>query len=159
VQHASAARPGFAVNESSSSPCVNDFASSQLANPGTHHRRNLTMLFCDLTDSTRIASTLEAEDYQELLRAFRNLYEDVVPRYGGVIAQIQGDGFLAIFGYPEPHESDARRAAQATLELHRRVEAMRLDIPMHGRRCFTAHSGIHSGQVLLPGGGAGRGPP
>ncbi|MFO1244724.1 MAG: AAA family ATPase [Ramlibacter sp.] len=136
---------------------MNDFASSQLANPGTHHRRNLTMLFCDLTDSTRIASTLEAEDYQELLRAFRNLYEDVVPRYGGVIAQIQGDGFLAIFGYPEPHESDARRAAQATLELHRRVEAMRLDIPMHGRRCFTAHSGIHSGQVLLAGGDAARG--
>lgn len=115
------------------------------------------MLFCDLTDSTRIASTLEAEDYQELLRAFRALYEEVVPRYGGVVAQIQGDGFLAIFGYPEPQESDARRAVQATLELHRRVEALRLDIPMHGRRCFTAHSGIHSGQVLLAGGDAARG--
>lgn len=115
------------------------------------------MLFCDLTDSTRIASTLEAEDYQELLRAFRKLYEEVVPRYGGVVAQIQGDGFLAIFGYPEPQESDARRAVQATLELHRQVEALRLDIPMHGRPCFTAHSGIHSGQVLISGGDAARG--
>ncbi|MBL8334411.1 MAG: AAA family ATPase, partial [Rubrivivax sp.] len=112
-------------------------------------RRYLTILFSDLSDSTQLASQMEAEHYAAMIGALRRVAEQVVPRHGGVIVRIQGDGVLAIFGHPETREDDARRAAEAALELHARVRALGGEgwpLPPGG---LTLHSGLHSGLVLL----------
>ena len=62
-------------------------------------RRYLAILFSDLSDSSRLAGTMEAEDFSDLLQKLRRAYEDIVPKHGGTIVQIQGDGLLASFGY------------------------------------------------------------
>jgi len=123
-------------------------------------RRNLTLLFADLSESTRLADAMEAEDYAQMLGELRGIYQGVVQQYGGMVVRIQGDGMLAIFGYPASAEDDGRRAAYAALDLHAAVRAMR---PASGasswphRRTLTLHSGIHSGLVLMEAGDEVRG--
>jgi class 3 adenylate cyclase/tetratricopeptide (TPR) repeat protein len=131
---------------------------ASIAESSTHgRRRQLTILFSDLSDSTRLAAMIEAEHYAEVLRGLRRIYEDVVPRFGGTIVRIQGDGMLAIFGYPEAGEDDGRRAAHAALELHANVRNLQCEPPLPRPWLLSLHSGIHAGLVLLDEGDLLRG--
>lgn len=109
----------------------------------------LTVLFCDLCDSTALSASLEAEDYAEILGGLRRLYETVVAKHGGSIVRVQGDGMLAVFGYPHPREGDGRCAAEAALDLHSLIR----DTGPAGLGSrwpkLRLHSGIHSGLVLV----------
>src|SRR5262249_27866569 len=78
-------------------------------------RRQLTVLFCDLVDSTRLASQLDPEEYREVVRAYQEACAKVIARFEGHIAQYLGDGLLVYFGYPFAHEDDAQRAVRAGL--------------------------------------------
>lgn len=125
--------------------------------PGPARRRYLTMLFSDLTDSTRISASVETEHYSELLARLRDVYLAVIPAHGGTIVQIQGDGVLAIFGYPDTGEDNARQATEAALELHERVHRLRMRVSHPSAAEPTLHTGIHSGLVLLEDGDMVRG--
>jgi class 3 adenylate cyclase/tetratricopeptide (TPR) repeat protein len=118
-------------------------------------RRYLTILFSDLSESTRLAGRLEAEDYFDLLAHLRSVYHEVVARHGGTVAQISGDGMLALFGYPDAREGDGRRAVEAALELNAAVARLGPGGPGEGP--LRLHSGIHAGLVLLQTGDQCRG--
>lgn len=137
--------PGRATSGSAHTTAVSN-VSAVSAGQDTR-RRHLTLLFADLSDSTRLGGELEAEDYAELLATWRAICREVIPRHGGHIARMQGDGLLALFGYPTAQEDDVRRAIEAALALHAAIAqsgARGLDgAPL------TAHSGVHGGLVLL----------
>src|SRR5499433_2854845 len=78
-------------------------------------RRQLTVMFCDLVDSTKLSSQLDPEEYRDMVRAYQNVCTEVIQRYEGYIAQLLGDGLLVYFGYPQAHEDDAQRAVRAGL--------------------------------------------
>src|SRR5262249_51626951 len=78
-------------------------------------RRQLTVLFCDLADSTVLASQLAPEELREVVRAYQDTCAKVIARFDGHIAQYLGDGLLVYFGYPLAHEDDAQRAVRAGL--------------------------------------------
>lgn len=121
-------------------------------------RRLLTLLFADLSGSTAMAEWMEAEHYAAMLAGLRALYERIVPHHGGVIARIQGDGMLAVFGHPEVREDDGRRATEAALELHAAVRGIMPPGPKAADfRGLTLHSGIHAGIVLVNDGDQMRG--
>jgi class 3 adenylate cyclase len=61
-------------------------------------RRQLTVLFCDLVDSTMLASQLDPEEWREVVRAYQEACAKVIARYEGHIAQYLGDGLLVYFG-------------------------------------------------------------
>src|SRR5215831_7042337 len=84
-------------------------------------RRQLTVLFCDLVDSTALAARLDPEEWREVVRAYQETCAKVIARYEGHIAQYLGDGLLVYFGYPQAHEDDGQRAVRAALGM---VEAM-----------------------------------
>src|SRR5213592_190300 len=84
-------------------------------------RRQLTVMFCDLVDSTRLSSQLDPEDWREVVRAYQTACTEVIRRYDGHIAQLLGDGLLVYFGYPQAHEDDAHRAVRTGLGI---VEAI-----------------------------------
>src|SRR6516225_7393107 len=69
-------------------------------------RRQLTVMFCDLVDSTKLSSQLDPEEYRDVVRAYQRVCTDVIQRYDGHIAQLLGDGLLVYFGYPQAHEDD-----------------------------------------------------
>jgi class 3 adenylate cyclase len=78
------------------------FQAAQTArlSPPAAERRQLTVLFCDLVDSTTLASQLDPEEWREVVRAYQDTCAKVIARYEGYIAQYLGDGLLVYFGYP-----------------------------------------------------------
>lgn len=123
----------------------------------TSKRQYLTVLFSDLSDSTRLAGAMEAEHYAELLTELREISHAVIAKHGGTLVRMQGDGLLAIFGHPMALEDDGRRAVEAALELHARVRQDPLDVPLPPGLALTLHSGIHAGLLLVEPGDMVRG--
>ena len=77
--------------------------------------KQVTVLFCDLANSTGMAEQLGAEAMHDVLNQFFKLALDAVHRYEGNVNQFLGDGFMALFGAPIAHEDHARRAVLAAL--------------------------------------------
>jgi len=72
-------------------------------------RRQITVMFCDLVESTRLAASLDPEDLGLLIAAYQNASRTIITRYGGHVARYLGDGILAYFGWPLAHEDAAER--------------------------------------------------
>src|SRR5262245_40274580 len=83
--------------------------------PPEAERRQLTVMFCDLVDSTKLSSQLDPEDWRDVVRAYQRVCSEIITRFDGHIAQLLGDGLLVYFGYPQAHEDDAQRAIRAGL--------------------------------------------
>src|SRR5262249_37881323 len=66
-------------------------------------RRQLTVMFCDLVDSTKLSSQLDPEEYRDVVRAYQSACTEVITRFDGHVAQLLGDGLLVYFGYPHAH--------------------------------------------------------
>jgi class 3 adenylate cyclase/tetratricopeptide (TPR) repeat protein len=78
-------------------------------------RRLLSVLFCDMVGSTRLAAALDPEDMHEVFRHYNDAVSAAVERYGGHVAKYLGDGVLAYFGWPMAYEDHAERAVHAGL--------------------------------------------
>lgn len=91
--------------------------SARATAPPEAERRQLTVMFCDVVGSTRLAARLDPEDMSEVIGAYRRRCGELVGRWGGHVGQYLGDGILLYFGYPEAREDDAERAIRCGLEL------------------------------------------
>src|SRR5262245_53685631 len=118
-------------------------------------RRRLTVLFCDLVDSTALAGCLDPEDLREVVRAYHQTCAAVIHQYDGYIAQYLGDGMLVYFGYPLAHEDDAQRAVRTGLGILHAIDPLntRLTLPPGDR--LAVRLGIHTGLVVVGEVGAG----
>jgi len=116
-------------------------------------------MFCDLVDSTALANTLDPEDWRDLLRAYEQLGNEIITRFGGYTAQYLGDALLAYFGFPTAREDEAERAIRAGLGL---VDALRNQgkefEERYGAR-LAVRIGVHTGPLVVAamGTGAARG--
>jgi class 3 adenylate cyclase/tetratricopeptide (TPR) repeat protein len=80
-------------------------------------RRNLTVLVCDLVDSTALATRLDPEELHAVLQFYMDAWTRAVIEFGGYVAKYQGDGLMAYFGYPRALEDAAERAVRTALRL------------------------------------------
>ncbi|HEV8097388.1 MAG TPA: AAA family ATPase [Burkholderiales bacterium] len=149
--------PPLAHQLSTPVPYMTAASRDHVGDDSSGRRRYLTLLFSDLSGSTQLAETMDPEHYAELLGAFRERCHEIIPRYQGRIASIQGDGVLAIFGYPKAEEDDARRATEAALELHVAVSRIAVSGLALSTAPLALHSGIHGGLVYLAVGDAEQG--
>jgi class 3 adenylate cyclase len=123
-------------------------------------RRQLTVLFCDLVDSTVLASQLDPEEWREVVCAYQDTCARVIARFEGHIAQYLGDGLLVYFGYPLAHEDDAQRAVPAGLGIVETLSQLHTHLAQEGLRPaptqsrqrgveLTVRLGIHTGLVVV----------
>ena len=84
-------------------------------------RRPLTVMFCDLADSTALSTQLDPEDLQDVIRAYQETCTEIILTFEGYIARYMGDGILVYFGYPKSLERNAERAVRSAQSI---VEAM-----------------------------------
>jgi len=77
-------------------------------------RRLLTVMFCDLVDSTTIVDSLDPEETRSIIRDFQFHAKTIIEEFGGRITEYLGDGIVAQF---TRHETNAERAISAGLEL------------------------------------------
>src|SRR6202008_1077837 len=92
-------------------------------------RKQVTVLFVDVSGFTSIASRLDPEDVHALMpRAFELMLAEV-HRYEGTVNQFLGDGIMALFGAPIAHEDPAQRAVPASLGIRAALAAYRTELP------------------------------
>ena len=117
--------------------------------PPDAERRQLTVLFCDLVDSTPLSRQLDPEDFREVMRAYYETCGTVIDRFDGYIAQYLGDGLLVFFGYPRAHEDDAQRAVRAGLGIVEAAGQLNARIKdQHGVE-LAVRLGCHTGLVVV----------
>ena len=100
-------------------------------------RKTVTVLFCDLVDSTGLGEQVDPERFRELLARWYDRMREPVERHGGTVEKFIGDAVMAVFGVPQVHEDDALRAVLAAVEMCTAVEP-----PLQVR------IGINTGQVV-----------
>jgi class 3 adenylate cyclase/tetratricopeptide (TPR) repeat protein len=106
-------------------------------------RKRLTILFADIRDSTRLIDRLgDPEVGMERLQPALDLMNQAVVRYEGVVNKSQGDGIMALFGAPRPHEDHAVRACLAAV-------AMQDEITRLGDPDIQIRVGVHTGEVVV----------
>jgi class 3 adenylate cyclase/tetratricopeptide (TPR) repeat protein len=111
--------------------------------------RRLTIMFADLVDSTALSTRLEPETYHTLVGRYRDEVRRIVDQYEGHISSIKGDGLLAVFGHPKPHEDDVRRAVAAGLDITRAVAQISKRAERKFGVALNVRVGTHRGLVYL----------
>jgi class 3 adenylate cyclase/tetratricopeptide (TPR) repeat protein len=81
-------------------------------------RKVVTVLFCDLVESTRLGETVDAEVLQSVQKTYFDRMRTVVEEFGGTIEKFIGDAVVAVFGVPQTREDDAARAVRCALSMH-----------------------------------------
>ena len=112
-------------------------------------RRQLTVLFCDLVDSTVFARQLDPEDWREVVRDYQETCAKVIARFEGHIAQYLGDGLLIYFGYPQAHEDDAQRTVRAGLGILEAMDTLNTQLAQDKNRRLAVRIGIHTSLVVV----------
>lgn len=105
-------------------PSAVDTAAMEATLPHRAERRQLTVLFCDIVDSTAFTERLDPEELRNLLEIYRTCVMEVVLAQNGHVARYFGDGILVYFGYPIAHEDTAHRAVRAALGIVAAMETM-----------------------------------
>lgn len=108
-------------------------------------RRRVTVVFCDVVDSTVLAASMDAEDYTELIGKVLRCVTEVIEGFGGFVARYLGDGALSYFGYPSAREDDTERAVRAALAVVGAIPSIAL---RDGRR-LAMRIGVASGEVVV----------
>jgi class 3 adenylate cyclase/predicted ATPase len=112
-------------------------------------RRPITVMFCDLVGSTRLAAKLDPEDWRSLVNAYLDEASKAVTGLGGHVLKRLGDGLMALFGYPQAQENDAERAVRAGLAIQRALADINLKNHQKGVPELSARIGIESGAVVV----------
>ncbi len=122
-------------------------AGRQLAPTG--ERALMTLVFSDLVGSTMLSERVEPEQLRDVFAFYRAAAKEAVERYSGYVMQYFGDGILAGFGYPDPHEDDGRRAVLASLDLVAAMRDARADLARRLGVAPEVRIGIHTGRVVI----------
>jgi class 3 adenylate cyclase/tetratricopeptide (TPR) repeat protein len=120
--------------------------------------KQVSILFLDVVGSTSLSQHLDPEDTSAVMDGALRRGTAIVQAHGGRVVQYAGDSILAAFGAAGAAEDDAERAVRcglSLLELGRELSAEVL--AAHGYEGCNVRVGIHTGGVLLGGGGGGVG--
>jgi len=111
-------------------------------------RKPVTILFTDIVGSTAIAGRLDPEEWREVVSGAHRRVSEAVVRYEGTVAQLLGDGVLALFGAPVAHEDDPVRAVRAALDIQAAIAAYARELAGYVDD-FAMRIGIHTGEVVV----------
>jgi len=118
-------------------------------------RRQITVMFCDLADSTAMANGRDPEDFREIVHAYHEAAVKVIQDLGGHVAQYLGDGLLVYFGYPRAHEDAAARALHAAQGILGVLPALNARLGLTSPQTLRVRIGVHTGLVVVGDVGAG----
>ena len=117
-----------------------------------HQRKQATVLFMDTVSSTQITRSVEPEEYLEIMGGTLDRLTIPIERYGGMVLETMGDGFLAVFGIPMSRENDPIMAVHAALGVLRDAEEYGQELERtRGIVGFQVRIGLNTGLVAISG--------
>jgi class 3 adenylate cyclase/tetratricopeptide (TPR) repeat protein len=115
----------------------------------TGERKQVTVLFADVSGFTSLSERLDPEDVHTLINRAFDLMLAEVHAYEGTVNQFLGDGLMALFGAPVAHEDHAQRAAHAALGMQRALAGLREDLQRERGIVFGVRLGLNTGLVVV----------
>src|SRR5262249_977544 len=109
-------------------------------------RKQVTVLFADLKDSTDLIRALDPQPPQQLLDPAIHIMMEPVPRFEGTVKQVLGDGIMALFGAPIAHEDHALRACYAALAMQAAMRATTEEVRRTRGLELRMRVGLNSGE-------------
>ena len=112
-------------------------------------RRILSLLFCDVVNSTSLAEKFDPEEWVEIMNEAFEYMTAPILRYEGTVGTFTGDGLMAFFGAPVSHEDDPERAVRAGLEILEEIDELRQSIRSDYDKDFNLRIGVNTGLVVV----------
>jgi predicted ATPase/class 3 adenylate cyclase len=117
-------------------------------------RRNVTVLFTDLTGFTALSEHMDSEDVYDIIQGYIQVLVNNVYKYEGIVDKLTGDGLMALFGAPISHENNAERAVRAALDMQADVFQLSKEIRRKHKVDLRMRIGLHCGTVVVGGMGS-----
>jgi class 3 adenylate cyclase/tetratricopeptide (TPR) repeat protein len=112
-------------------------------------RKQVTVLFVDVVESTRLAERLDPEVMHQVMDRALRLMAEAVHRYDGTVNQFLGDGLMALFGAPVALEDHAFRAVQAALAVLETIGGYSVQLSRDRGVQLRLRLGLNSGLVVV----------
>jgi class 3 adenylate cyclase/tetratricopeptide (TPR) repeat protein len=112
-------------------------------------RKQVTVLFCDIVDSSRLAERLDPEAMHEVMDRALRLMTEAVHRYEGTVNQFLGDGLMALFGAPVALEDHAYRGVQAALAIQETLSGYSEQLKRDRGLELQLRLGLNTGLVVV----------
>jgi adenylate cyclase len=112
------------------------------------HRREITVVFCDLRGFTAFSETTEPEEVTGVLREFHAAMGELIYRYEGTLERFTGDGMMIFFNDPLPCSDPAERAIHMAISMRSRVAELKARWQRRGHQLDFA-VGVAMGYATL----------
>jgi class 3 adenylate cyclase/tetratricopeptide (TPR) repeat protein len=126
------------------------YCGAQLSRPvaAEEVRKTVTVIFCDLKDSTSLGEKLDSESLRDVLNVYFSAMRRVLERHGGTVEKYIGDAIMAVFGLPRLHEDDALRAVRAASEMRTALQNLNLRLQVGWGVSLQNRTGVNTGEVV-----------
>jgi class 3 adenylate cyclase/tetratricopeptide (TPR) repeat protein len=128
--------------------CGAALAPAPAALPVREMRKTVTLIFCDLKDSTALGERLDSEALHEVKDRYFAAMSAEIKRHGGKIEKFIGDAIMAVFGLPKAHEDDALRAVRAAADMRKALVRVNEDLLKRYGVQLANRTGINTGEVV-----------
>jgi class 3 adenylate cyclase len=128
--------------------CAAPLALGPAALPIREIRKTVTLIFCDLKDSTALGERLDTEVLREVKHHYFHAMADEIIRHGGKIEKYIGDAIMAVFGLPRAHEDDALRAVRAAADMRKALVYVNEALKKRYGVTLANRTGVNTGEVV-----------
>ncbi|MEO5331605.1 MAG: tetratricopeptide repeat protein [Magnetococcus sp. YQC-5] len=124
--------------------------------PMESERKNVTVLFADISGFTAMSEKMDPEEVTNIMNGCMKMLANIVHRYEGHVDKFIGDCIMALFGAPVTHENDPELALRAALDMQKEMFDYNATLPDRLATPLTLHTGINSGMVIAGGVGSDK---
>jgi predicted ATPase/class 3 adenylate cyclase len=124
--------------------------------PRREARRTVTLLFCDVTDSTVLGERIEPESLRRVMTRYFDELRGAIESHGGTVEKFIGDAVMSVFGSPKVHEDDALRGVRAAAEIRERVAVLNTELERDWGISLAIRTGLNTGEVVVDDPSAGQ---
>jgi class 3 adenylate cyclase len=111
-------------------------------------RKVVTIVFCDLCDSTKLGERLDPETLRQVIASYFEAMSEALNRHEGAIEKFIGDAVMAVFGTPTVREDDALRAVRAAAEMRSTLAELNDQLEQRWGVRLQARTGVNTGEVI-----------
>ena len=108
-------------------------------------RKIVTVVFCDLCDSTSLGESLDPESLRQVITRYFESMRDAIVRHGGIVEKFIGDAVMAVFGLPTTREDDALRAVRAAVGMRAALGELNEELAPRGDVRLRVRTGVNTG--------------
>lgn len=112
-------------------------------------RREVTVLFSDIRDFTKLAEKLPPERVVELLNEYFSAMTEIIFKWEGTLDKFMGDAIMVFWGAPLPQDDHAERALSCAVEMINRLRYLCNKWKIENKPLLRIGIGISTGEVLV----------